>query len=83
MIEVSEAADTPALRLERELIAGIFNAMNHLQERHGLDPIETVSTFLANLAADQAAPHITLQRIHRVAEAKLRYLLKKMRRQCD
>jgi len=73
---VREDQDTPALRAERQVIAAMLNALHDLHEVYDIDISQTVTTFLANLAAEQSAPHLTLRRLLRIASDKLSYMLR-------
>lgn len=55
--------------IERQVIASMFNVLNELQSR-GYDPSQTITTFLANLAADQPNPLNVLNKLFAIAREK-------------
>jgi hypothetical protein len=68
-IYISEEQD----QAERIAISGIINLLNTLQEG-GLDPIQTITSLLANIAMDQPAPHQCLKVIMQDTKAKMAFL---------
>ena len=61
--------DTEYYRIEAQVVASMFNVLNQLQDA-GYDPSQTITTFLANLAADQPNPLNVLHRLFVMAREK-------------
>lgn len=74
------ADHSPRTIVEAQVVAAMFNALNELQAMD-IDVMETISTFLANLAVDQTTPHLVLRRLMRMSQDKMVYILRQQRQQ--